>query len=109
MLAIVPTILSVLTDSVDNQTGTKSAVETASYIIYQDGDYACLKNGTTGRIIERLESHVDVIQDAVDLGGVVYIAPGNYSSDTPANITIESSSASLIGSGIDSSCSISAS
>lgn len=75
MIAMVPTILSVLTESVDNQTGTKSPVETASYIIYKDGDYTCAKNGTTGRILSRAENSSAVIQAAIDetTFGAVYV------------------------------------
>lgn len=60
-----------------------SGVETASYIIYKDGDYTCAKNGTTGRIDERSTNSSAVIQAAIDgvnlTGGLVHIKAGIYS------------------------------
>lgn len=70
-----------------------SGVETASYIIYKDGDYTCAKNGATGRIQWRLADSATVIQNAVNasysyetpgvgrVGATVYLAPGNYTID----------------------------
>lgn len=43
-----------------------SGVETASYIIYKDGDYTCVKNGTTGRIDARSSNATLAAQYAMD-------------------------------------------
>lgn len=63
-----------------------SGVETASYIIYKDGDYTCLKNGTTGRIESRNMDSATVIQEALDDGGVIYIAPETYTITKTMNV-----------------------
>lgn len=57
-----------------------SGVETASYIIYKDGDYTCAKNGTTGRITVRSENASYAIQTAIDSidTGIVFITAGTY-------------------------------
>ena len=87
-LAIVPAVISVLTESVDNQVTTKSLVEEASYIIYQDGNYTCGKNGTTGRIEYRGEVFNDVLQEVIDdTRGTIFITknptPGNWTELYP--------------------------
>lgn len=67
-----------------------SGVETASYIIYKDGDYCCAKNGTTGRIEYRLQNASAVIQSIVgalsETKGMIFIKEGVYEINT--NITI---------------------
>lgn len=80
-----------------------SGVETASYIIYKDGDYNCLKNGTTGRIILRESSASLVFQTAIDAcnvsrGGYVHVTTGNYSIDTQIEMR---RNVSLRGSGLN--------
>lgn len=63
-----------------------SGVETASYIIYKDGDYTCLKNGSTGRILTRGSDASTVIQEGIELvsgnqtagGGTLHISEGEY-------------------------------
>lgn len=79
-LAIVPAVISVLTESVDNQVTTKSLVEEASYIIYRDDGYTCAKNGTTGRIESRSENSTTVIQSAINstVAGSIVITDGEY-------------------------------
>lgn len=88
-LAIVPAVISVMTESVDNQVSTKSLVEEASYIIYKDGDYSCLKNGTTSRIEARSTNASYVLQYAIDnlIGGEISVRAGNYEIDYPVNFT----------------------
>jgi hypothetical protein len=78
-----------------------SGVETASYIIYQDGDYTCLKNGTTGKIELRNDNDSFVFQTAIDHtpSGMIYISPDDYLIDysiyLESNIRLVSSGARL--------------
>lgn len=63
-----------------------SGVETASYIIYQDGDYTCVKNGTTGRIELRDENESLAIQTALGYNSarstvLTYALIGNFTLD----------------------------
>lgn len=67
-----------------------SGVETASYIIYKDGDYTCAKNGTTGKIVFRQSNFADVLDDTMTLltngGGKIAIKPGSYDVDKTISV-----------------------
>ena len=79
-----------------------SGVETASYIIYQDGDYTCAKNGTTGRIDIRSESESETLQYAIDnaqYNGTVFIAGGMYVFDSTVYVN---NTANILGAGVGS-------
>src|SRR5574344_1200512 len=58
-----------------------SGVETASYIIYKDGDYTCLKNGTSGRIMVRGTDFVDVFSTIPQNDVTIFIKRSTYSVD----------------------------
>ena len=57
-----------------------SGVETASYIIYKDGDYTCAKNGTTGRIAYRLDNTTTLLNTVIaELdSGIIFFKAGDY-------------------------------
>ncbi len=67
-----------------------SNVDTASYIIFKDGNMVYAKNGTTGEIQFRGEDASGVIQNALDNftdnGGKIYIKTGIYTITSPINI-----------------------
>lgn len=76
-----------------------SGVETASYIIYKDGDHTCLKDGTTGKIEARDTNTSLVLQNAIDslaYNGTVYICKtgtgdifDGWDDPNPPNITVD--------------------
>ena len=67
-----------------------SGVETASYIIYKDGDYTCAKNGTTGRIIFRNADAATVMNDVIDIvhgtGQTILVRYEEYAITSPINV-----------------------
>lgn len=86
VIGVVPSIISVMNHSIETNVGAPSDVETASYIIYQDGDYTCVKNGTTGRIESRNDNSTTVIQSVLDIGGKIVVLPGDYQIASTLNI-----------------------
>ena len=76
-----------------------SGVETASYIIYKDGDYTCAKSGTTGRIEIRNADSSTVLSTVCNYpGATIYIADGKYFIDSPIEMLADD--VTLVGNGL---------
>jgi hypothetical protein len=82
VIGALPALVEVMNQDIDTHIGGPSSVETASYIIYQDGDYTIAKNGTTGRIEMRSTNASYLMSEIVSLGGTIVIQSGNYELDS---------------------------
>jgi len=86
------------------------AVETASYIIFKDGDLVKAKNGQTGKIEFSDENAAAVMQNAINAlpnnGGKIFIKKADYHITQPTtlvdNLILESDGARLYTTGTES-------
>lgn len=116
ILAITPLLLTAFNNAGQNLPNVLNTTQqSASYIIYQDGDMITAKNGTSGRIDFRGTNASSVIQGAIDsvFTGAIVFMPGTYDlvawqttwlpyGERAALQVKNCSGVSLIGSGLES-------
>lgn len=78
IIGAIPALTTIMTNNIDTRVGAETAIDPVSYTIYKDGDYTCLKNGTTNRIEVRNHNTTTVISAALENPGKFYIAAGDY-------------------------------
>lgn len=81
LIGAISGFVGILDHEVTTSPGQLSNVTEASYIIYKDGDYTCVKNGTSGRIDTRSQNATYALQYTLDRaipGDIFYITKGTY-------------------------------